>query len=119
MEDRSQFVSEPIEPVGASFDTGAMSTGAPGLPARFRWRGREHRVARVLETWKTAGPCRNASDERYVRRHYYRVATEDGAEMEIYFERQVRRGQNPKRRWWLAAVTGDRHTQLPVDSDRR
>ena len=101
---RAEFVSEPIEPVEESFDTAAMATGAPGLPSRFKWRGTEYEVARVVETWKTAGPCRNGADERYVRRHNFRILTTDGCEMEIYFDRQVRRGQNAKKRWWLATV---------------
>lgn len=81
------------------------------MPSRFRWRKREYEIARVLETWKTTGPCRNGSNERYVRRHYFRVLTSDGTEMEIYFDRQPRRGQNPKKRWWLVGIA-DR--ELPV-----
>lgn len=55
---RRRFVSEAIFPVGASFDTSAMSVGEPGLPLRFIWRDTEYRVATVLEKWKTTGPCR-------------------------------------------------------------
>ena len=98
-----EFVSEPIEPVEGSFDTAGMACGEPGLPRRFRWRGTEYEVSRVLEKWKTAGDCRGGSGERYVRKHWYRVNTTDGAEMELYFERQQRPGRG-KKRWWLLAI---------------
>jgi ribosomal protein S18 acetylase RimI-like enzyme len=98
-----EFVSEVITPVDASFVTSAMSTGEPGLPLRFRWRGAQYDVARVLETWKTTGPCRNGSKEQYVRKHWFRVETTDGLEMEIYFDRQPRSRQT-RQRWWLASI---------------
>jgi len=100
-----EFVSEPIIPVGGSFDTAAMATGEPGLPARFRWRETDYEVARVLDRWKTTGACRHGSGEQYVRRHWYRVEATDGTLMEIYFDRQPRTGRS-KQRWWLAAIVG-------------
>jgi hypothetical protein len=106
-----RFVSESIEPVGGVFDTAAMATGAPGLPMRFTWRGREYAVTRILKTWRETGPCRHGAAEQYVRKHWYRVATHDGCEMEIYIDRQPRRGQDPKRRWWLAAVSNETHAR--------
>lgn len=99
----SEFVSEVITPVGASFATTSMSTGEPGLPLRFRWRDTEYEVAKVLETWKTTGDCHHGSGEQYVRKHRFRVETTDGTEMEIYFDRQPRT-KRPKERWWLATV---------------
>jgi phosphoribosylglycinamide formyltransferase-1 len=80
-----------------------MSAGEPGLPGRFSWRGTEYGVARVLATWKTTGPCKHGSGEQYVRRHWFRLITTDGTEMEIYFDRQPRAAQN-KQRWWRATV---------------
>lgn len=109
------FVSEPIAPVDASFDAAAMSSGEPGLPARFVWRGTEYGVAQVLEKWKTAGPCRHGSGEQYVRRHWFRVDTTDGIRMEIYFDRQPRSRQK-KQRWWLAAIL-EEATDRPVPED--
>jgi phosphoribosylglycinamide formyltransferase-1 len=96
-----RFVSERIEPLGGMFDTGRMAMGEPGLPRRFRWRGQEYEVAQVLDRWKTSGDCRNGSDERYVRKHWYLVATADGGEMRLYFDRQPRPGAT-RSRWWLA-----------------
>lgn len=100
---RKQFVSEAIVPVDAPFAVTAMCAGEPGLPMRFRWRGSEFEIVRVLEKWKTTGPCRNGSSEQYVRRHCYRVEVTDGTRMELYFDRQPRPGQL-KKRWWLASV---------------
>ena len=98
-----EFVSEPITPVAGSFDTVSMAAGEPGLPARVMWRGAEYEVIRVLDAWKTTGPCRHGSGEQYVRRHWFRVVTADGAEMELYFDRQPRVRQK-SHRWWLATI---------------
>ena len=90
---REQFVSEPIRPVVETADTARMASGEPGLPNEFEWRGRAIVVASVIRTWREAGPCRHASGERYVRKHWYEIATPAGEIMKIYFERQPRRGQ--------------------------
>ncbi len=96
-----RFISEAIIP--AAFAAPA-AIGEPGTPIQFKWRGGNYDVARVIEKWKTAGDCRNGSGERYVRRHWFRIETTDGTEMEIYFERQPRPSQN-KKRWWLAIAS--------------
>src|SRR5512139_2308072 len=103
MADRREFISEPIVPLEASFETGSMYTGEPGLPRRFLWRGAEYEVARVLEKWKTAGPCKHGSGEQYVRKHWFKVEVADGTQMEIYFDRQQRTRQSGQR-WWLATI---------------
>lgn len=105
-----EFVSEPIDPVASSFDTSAMHAGEPGLPLSFRWRGTEYRVARVLGTWKTTGGCRSGTAEQYTRKHWYRIETADGIQMEIYFDRQARTRQTTQR-WWLATIA-----RPPADS---
>lgn len=92
-----------------------MSVGEPGLPARFVWRGTEYGVAQVLEKWKATGPCRHGSGEQYVRRHWFRVETTDGTQMEIYFDRQPRSRQK-KQRWWLATIV-EEETDRPVPED--
>lgn len=98
-----RFVSERIEPLAGTFDTGRMVAGEPGLPQRFRWQGREYEVARVLDTWKSTGDCHSGSNERYVRKHWFWIATTDGGEMRLYFDRQPRPCAT-KQRWWLATV---------------
>jgi hypothetical protein len=100
----SSFVSEPIIPLAGTFDAAAMSRGEPGLPGKFRWRRKEFTVALELERWREHGDCRNGSGERYVRKHGFRVRTEDGSILRLYFQRTVGRGQSPKSRWWLHSI---------------
>jgi phosphoribosylglycinamide formyltransferase-1 len=101
----SSFISEPILPVEASFDTGGMAMGGPGLPQKFLWREKEFVVAEVLERWKEHGDCRHGSGERYLRKHGYRVRTADGTVMKLYFQRSMGRGKLPaKSRWWIQSV---------------
>lgn len=99
-----QFVSEPIQPVEGTFDPAAMPRGEPGLPHRFVWRDEEYTVAAVLEAWKEDGPCKSGSAEMYLRKHWFRVITEQGAEMTLYFQRQPRSKRRSKARWWLYTV---------------
>jgi hypothetical protein len=40
-----EFVSEEIVPTIGTFDSAAMTAGAPALPGRFCWRGNEYIVA--------------------------------------------------------------------------
>jgi len=103
----SSFISEPILPVEASFDTEGMTRGEPGLPQKFRWRKKEFIVAEVLERWKEHGDCRHGSGERYLRKHGYRIRTTEGAVFRLYFQRTVGRGKLPlKSRWWIHSIEG-------------
>jgi Domain of unknown function (DUF6504) len=99
-----QFVSEPITPVQGTFDPAGMTRGEPGLPHRFLWRDKEFAIAEVRQAWKEDGPCRSGATEMYLRKHWFRVATEEGAEMTIYFQRQPRSRSQSKARWWLYTV---------------
>ena len=112
-----EFISEAITPVEGSFDTASMATGEPGLPQRFRWRGTEYEVATVLERRKTTGPCQHGSGEQYVRKHWLRIETTDGMEMELYFDRQSRT-KDAKQRWWLATITEKAGPRLAVSVER-
>jgi hypothetical protein len=96
------FVSEPIEPKAGSFAAAAMARGEPGLPAEFTWRGTRYVVARLLSTWKTSTPDRG---ELYLRRHWYRIETTTGEEIVLYCDRQARKSQHSKARWWLYTIT--------------
>jgi phosphoribosylglycinamide formyltransferase-1 len=80
-----------------------MGLGEPGLPRRFLWRGEMVEITRVLRVWRETGPCRHGSDERYVRKHWYQVATLAHGTMKLYFDRQARRG-GKKARWWLFSM---------------
>jgi hypothetical protein len=99
-----EFVSEPIMPVAGTFDTTGMTRGEPGVPGRFVWREKEYAVLDVLEAWKESGPCRSGGSERYLRKHWFKVRTNNGLEMTMYFERQARTKQQSKKRWWLYTI---------------
>ncbi len=99
-----KFISEPIKPLAETFQTAAMTRGEPGLPERFVWRDTEYAVAEVLEAWKETGPCRSGSDEKYLRKHWYKIRTADGMIMTLYFERQARSKSRNKTRWWLYTI---------------
>ena len=99
-----QFISEPINPVAETFDTGRMASGEPGLPRKFLWRGNTVQVIEVRRMWKSTGDCRHGSGEQYVRKHWYEVATVDDGVMTIYFERSFRR-RHAAARWWLFSRT--------------
>ena len=98
-----QFISAAIQPVAGTFDAVGMSTGATGLPRQFRWGAQTIQIARVLRTWREAGPCHHGSGESYVRKHWFEVLTESGDTMQIYFERQPRSRSN-RTRWWLFTI---------------
>jgi hypothetical protein len=104
--DGERFIGEAIVPVEGTADARAMARGSPGLPQRFRWRGREFQVEAVLETHRELGPCRSGGDEQYVRKHWFTIRTTGGHQVQIYFDRQGRRGKNPKARWWLFSISG-------------
>jgi len=108
----AQFLAEPIEPGAGSIIADGMAAGEPGLPGRFIWRGEEHCIAQVLEKWADSRPDRGAGKAvsrgggkaLYRGRHWFRVRTEAGAVMRIYFERHPRSRQQAKARWWLYAI---------------
>jgi len=101
-----EFIGESITPVAGTFETAAMARGEPAVPGQFTWRGRRYSTAEVLEAWKETGPCRTGGAEQYLRKHWYRVRTDDGLVMTLYFERQPRSRSRSKARWWLYAVEG-------------
>lgn len=110
-----QLISEALTPVVATSDTSRMAVGEPGLPREFLWRGRAVRIATVLRSWKETGPCRHGSGERYVRRHWYEVAADDGTRMKIYFDRQQRpRHGRREPRWWLFSIAEPEQGEGPA-----
>jgi hypothetical protein len=105
---RADFVSEPIIPVGGSFDAARSAIGEPALPMAFRWREQTLRMQRVELAWKASVPEASPTrGERYLRRHYYRLRMEDGSAWTIYFLRHTPRSGNPRLRWFL-------YERLPV-----
>lgn len=101
----TEFVGERIAPVAGTFDTTAMSRGEPGLPQRFVWRGEEHEIAEVLESWHETGACTHGSKERYVKKHWSRVRTKAGVEMKLSFDRTARTPKDLRAAWWLHSIS--------------
>ncbi|MCI0530579.1 MAG: DUF6504 family protein [candidate division Zixibacteria bacterium] len=100
-----QFVSESIQPMAGTAVADRMAIGEPGLPPEFFWRGKKYSVETVLKQWKELAPCTHGSGEKYVRKHWFKFATASDSIMTVYFERQPRRGNNPKSRWWLFKIS--------------
>ncbi len=102
---KPSFISETIAPVSESFDTNRMAQGEPGLPRKFRWRKQDFEIAEVLECWKEHGDCTHGSGERYVRKHGYRIRTNDGLILKIYFQRHFGRShRKTSARWWIYSI---------------
>jgi len=99
-----EFISEPIEPVVGTFDPVGMTRAEPGLPGRFLWRKKEYAVSNVIRVWKESGPCKTGGGEQYLRKHWYKIKTDGGLEMTLYFERQARSKAQNKTRWWLYTI---------------
>jgi len=99
-----RFVSESLQPVVATADTSQMAGGGPGLPNRFRWRGRTIEVTKLLRSWRETGKCRHGSGEMYIRKHWFEVVTSERETLKIYFERQPR-GSRKEPRWWLYTIS--------------
>lgn len=117
-----RFVSEKLEPVVATADTLRMAAGEPGLPRLFRWRGETIEVTAVLRSWRETGPCSHGSPERYVRKHWYEVATAAHDILTIYFDRQPRKGRKEGRWWLLCRRTpepGELDLSLPTGEEKR
>jgi len=105
-----QFVGEPLTPLpGSGFHADRMSQGEPGVPRRFRWRKRIWTVAAVLGSSRGFGDCSHGSGERYVRRHSYRIRTDDGWVLSIYFQRTFGRGRpgSARTRWRVFGIESE------------
>jgi hypothetical protein len=63
------------------------------------WRQQEYAVAEVLQAWKESGPCRSGGPEQYLRKHWFKIRTDNGLEMTMYFERQARTKRQAMNRW--------------------
>jgi len=102
-----QFVSEEMVPVPGTADSRPMARGEPGLCGQFIWRRRRYAVRAVLESWKTSRREGGRADGAlYLRRHWYRIATDVGTVMTVYCERQASRRKRPKSRWYVYTVQG-------------
>jgi phosphoribosylglycinamide formyltransferase-1 len=99
----ARFIGEAIQPDAGTFDATRMAGGEPGLPEVFYWKGQAIRIVNVVLSWRETGPCDHGSAEKYIRKHWYEVATDTGQIMKIYFDRHPRPGKM-KVRWWLFTI---------------
>ena len=92
-----RFVSAPIVAGGDGFVTPA-SGSEPPVPRAFRWGERTLEIASVLRTWRSTKTDRG---DAYLRRHWFELETASGAKLEVYFDREARRGAP---QWWLYTI---------------
>jgi Family of unknown function (DUF6504) len=90
-------VSRPLVPAGAGFVT-AASGNEPPVPATFLYDGRTLSIAAVVRTWRSTKADRG---DAYLKRHWFELETKTGARLEVYFDREARRGAS---RWWLYTI---------------
>ena len=99
-----RFIGEPIVPDPEALVAVQVRPGEPAMPTRFTWRDEEQVVAEVLEAWADTRPGRGGGKGAYRGRHWFRVRTEDGLVMRLYFERHPRSKAQAKQRWWLYCI---------------
>jgi hypothetical protein len=92
-----RFVSRPLVPSGEGFVT-AASGAQPPVPGSFLWEGRTLVVAAVLRSWRSSKGDRG---DNYLKRHWFELQTLDGARLEVYYDREARRGAS---HWWLYTI---------------
>lgn len=108
-----RLISEPLVPRTETSDTSRMAVGEPGLPQEFLWREEAIHITSVIRTWKDTRRCTHGSTDRYVRRHWYEVATAGHGRLKIYFDRHPRPHKGRKEpRWWLFSMVGPEENVL-------
>jgi Domain of unknown function (DUF6504) len=92
-----KFVSRPLVPASDAFIT--PPTGSePPLPAEFRWGDRTLAITNVVRTWRSTKIDRG---DAYLKRHWFECRTACGCTIEVYYDREARRG-TPQ--WWLYII---------------
>jgi len=92
------FVSRPIAPAGEGFITPATGSEPP-VPRAFIWDGRTLVITAVLRSWRSSKGDRG---DNYLKRHWFELETSDGARIEVYYDRETRRGASA---WWLYTIS--------------
>ena len=92
-----RFVSAPLIPTGDGFLTAADGS-APPIPSAFAWKEGEFQVTEVLRSWRSS---KNDRGDTYLKRHWFELQTAEGAKIEIYYDREARKGAS---HWWLYTV---------------
>lgn len=55
-------------------------------------------IATVLRSWRTTKGDRG---DNYLKRHWFELQAAGGAKLEVYFDREARRGTA---QWWLYTI---------------
>jgi hypothetical protein len=92
-----KFVGRPLVPAGDGFLTAANGSEPP-VPRAFEWDGREFEIASVIRSWRSTKTDRG---DAYLKRHWFELRTAEGPTIEVYFDRQSRRGAP---QWWLYTI---------------
>lgn len=92
-----RFVSRPLKAAGEGFFSAATGSEPP-VPRAFLWEDRVLEIVGVLRRW------RGTKDDRgdtYLKRHWFELRTRDDASIEVYYDREARRGTS---QWWLYTI---------------
>ena len=84
-------------PTGDGFATPATGSDPP-VPRAFLWGRRTLLIAEVLRTWRSTKTDRG---DTYLKRHWFEIRTACGRTIEVYYDRQSRRGAS---QWWLYTI---------------
>jgi hypothetical protein len=103
-----QFVSRPLKQTGEGYITPA-SGGEPPVPRAFQWEDRTLVVAEVLRSWRST---RDDRGDTYLKRHWFELRTEDGSRIEVYYDREARRGAA---QWWLYTIDRPSNGRAELD----
>ena len=94
-----RFVSQSIAPADG-FLTEA-SGSEPPVPSAFTWNDRTLTISAVLRSWRSTKTDRG---DAYLKRHWFELRTSEGETIEVYYDRESRRGGA---RWWLYTIAPD------------
>lgn len=92
-----KFVSRPIVPAGEGFITPANGSEPP-IPRAFLWGNRTLVVSALIQSRRSTKSDRG---DVYLKRHCYELEIAGGGTIEVYYDRQARRGTA---QWWLYTI---------------
>ncbi|HKE35887.1 MAG TPA: DUF6504 family protein [Candidatus Baltobacteraceae bacterium] len=92
-----RFISAPLTQLGDEFVT-APDGSAPPIPRAFTWKEGELHVIGVLRSWRSS---KNDRGDTYLKRHWFELQTAGGLRIQIYYDREARKGAS---HWWLYTI---------------
>lgn len=84
-------------PAGEEFLTPATGSEPP-VPVAFRWDDRTLQISEVIRSWRSTKTDRG---DAYLKRHWFELRAVSGEKLEVYYDRESRRGQP---QWWLYTI---------------